>query len=230
MRERTSLVLVIAVAAACAVRPSAVADADHLVVVKSVRLPDREWLPWYTRFAEHCWVDVKLGAEWTRVEWNQHLEHVQVEPLAADDAMRDERWGRGVAVHGVEAGAFARELGLRILATAADFPAAADYRAWPGPNSNSFVDWLARTTGLPLHLPPNAVGKDYAAWLRVGASSSGSGVEAETALLGVQAGLREGLELHALGLTLGVGLWPPALKLPFLPAIPGGWLAPAGEP
>ena len=39
-------------------------------------------------------------------------------------------------------------------------------------------------------------------------------------------GLREGLELHLLGLTLGVGLWPPALKLPLLPrlGVHPGWV------
>jgi hypothetical protein len=35
--------------------------------------------------------------------------------------------------------------------------------------------------------------------------------------------LVEGIELHLLGLTVGVGLWPPVLKLPFLADIPGGW-------
>ena len=75
-------------------------------------------------------------------------------------------------------------------------------------------------------MPTTALGKDYTPWLDVGMTSSNTGVKFETMLIGAQLGVREGLELHALGLTLGVGIWPPAIKLPFLPAIPGGWFAP----
>jgi hypothetical protein len=144
-------------------------------------------------------------------------------------AFADERWERPVAVHDVVAGEAAATIGDRILADAASFPDAAGYRAWPGPNSNTFVDWLARTTGLPTDLPATAVGKDYTPWLRVGVSPTGLGLELETMLVGAQLGLREGVELHLLGLTFGVGLWPPSLKLPFVPAIPGGWIAPGSR-
>lgn len=223
------MLVLTAALAACAVRPSEVGDATHIVVVKSVRLPDRDWLPWYTRFAEHAWVDLEHDGQWYRIEWNQHQDEIGIDRISEERARMDERWERAIAVHGVVTGDFARTLAKRVLACAKSFPAAADYRAWPGPNSNTFVDWLARETGLPLHLPPNAVGKDYTGWLRIGPSSSGSGVELETALAGVQVGLREGIELHVIGLTLGVGLWPPQLKLPFLPAIPGGWIAPGKD-
>ncbi|MFM8653300.1 MAG: hypothetical protein ACKODZ_01005, partial [Verrucomicrobiota bacterium] len=48
-------------AAACAApRPSGLPrDDDWLVVVKSARLP--AWWPWYVRFADHTWLDVKRG-------------------------------------------------------------------------------------------------------------------------------------------------------------------------
>jgi len=217
-------------AAGCATRPSTLPDDDDLVVVKSVRLPVRDWLPWYTRCAEHAWVDVKDTGGWHRVEWNQRLDHVLVEPMSGEVAARDLRWEEGVAVLACYRGERARDLATAILATAEAYPDATNYRAWPGPNSNTFVEWLAQETGLPLVLPPSAIGKDYAPWLRAGLTSSRTGFEVETLLLGAQIGLCEGAELHLFGLTLGVGLWPPVLKLPFLPAIPSGWFAPGNDP
>lgn len=195
-----------------------------MVIVKSARLPDRDWLPWFTRFAEHAWVDVKQGAAWQRVEWNSHLHAVRIEPIGAELAMLDERWQRGVAVHAVHHGADAARIGAAILQVAGSYPDVHDYRAWPGPNSNSFVVWLSRQVqGFSLQLPPNAVGKDWTPWVRVGGTTTRTGVAVDTALFGAQVGLAEGVELHVLGLTAGVGLWPPQLKLPFLPAFPAGW-------
>ena len=63
-------------------------------------------------------------------------------------------------------------------------------------------------------------------WRRAGrdlarlASPTPGALAAYLAWLGAQVGLAEGVELHLLGLTLGVDLWPPQVKLPFLPAIP----------
>ena len=211
---------------ACAMRPHALPDADHLVVIASVRLPVRTWLPWYTRCAEHLWIDVKDAAGWHRVEWNSHLDHVAIDAEDAAIARSDVRWEEGVAVQEYVTGARAKELGAAILACAASYPDVANYRAWPGPNSNTFVEWVAREVGMSVVLPPNCIGKDYTPWLRVGLSSSRTGIEVETAVLGAQVGLREGVELHLLGLTAGIGIWPPSLKLPLLPAFPGGWFAP----
>ncbi len=228
MRRAACLLLLFPLA--CAMRPPLLEPAPYHVVVKSVRLPERSWLPWYTRFAEHAWVEIKLRDRIERLEWTKGAGAVVHTPLDAVDFTAAERWQRGVAVVAETTGPAAQAIGERMLAVAAEFPHAADYRAWPGANSNTFVVWLAREAGLGVHLPPNAVGKDYAGWLAAGVSSTGLGLHVDTALLGVQAGLVEGVELHALGLTAGVGLWPPSLKLPFLPAIPGGWFAPGTAP
>jgi len=251
LRRRTVAACTLVSLGGCAMRPSSLPAAEHLVAIKSVRLPVRSWLPWYTRFAEHAFVDVKDGAGWHRIEWNDssriprviqttddggndvalmRLERIRIQTIDAEDALADVRWEEGVAVLDWFDGDEAARLGARILAVAADYPDAADYRAWPGPNSNSFVEWLALQTGMPVVLPCNAVGKDYTPWLRAGTSSSRTGLELETIVLGAQVGLREGVELHLLGLTVGVGLWPPQLKLPFLPAIPGGWFLPGSDP
>jgi hypothetical protein len=102
-----------------------------------------------------------------------------------------------------------------------------DYEAWPGPNSNTFVATLLReVAGLASELDHNSVGKDWADGVRVGRTDAGLGFGIDSAYLGAAAGLRQGVELHLIGLTAGVSLWPPGVKIPFLPriGIHPGWV------
>ena len=91
------------------------------------------------------------------------------------------------------------------------------YRLYPGPNSNSFVSHVIRNVDeLQVELPPNAVGKD---WIDDGdffaMSESGTGVQMSIfGLFGLTLGLAEGIELNILGLTFGVDILRPAIKLP----------------
>ena len=209
----------------CAVRPSMAEQADPVILLKTVRLPVRSWLPWFTRFAEHTWLDFYYAGTWHRVEWNDH-DYIVMQETSANKVFDDLRWERNVAVQELWSGQRAAEIAAKILPAAKRYPDVYSYRPWPGPNSNSFITWLASEVELPIVMPTTALGKDYTPWLDVGMTSSNTGVKFETMLIGTQLGVREGLELHALGLTLGVGIWPPAIKLPFLPAIPGGWFAP----
>jgi len=93
------------------------------------------------------------------------------------------------------------------------------YRAYPGPNSNTFISHIIRNVDeLKVELPPNAIGKD---WINqgdiVGWSESGTGVQLSLwGLFGVTVGLQEGLELNLLGLNFGVDFLRPALKLPMV--------------
>ncbi|MEZ4403381.1 MAG: DUF3750 domain-containing protein [Kofleriaceae bacterium] len=84
----------------------------------------------------------------------------------------------------------------------------------PGPNSNTFGDEVLRACKLAASLPANSVGKDYRGLIGAGLTSERTGVQLETALVGVKLGLREGVEVHILGLTFGVDLWPPAILIP----------------
>ena len=88
---------------------------------------------------------------------------------------------------------------------------------------------LYRNDGLDVDLYSSAVGKDHAAWIRAGRAGTGRGVELETLPVGVQIGLDEGVEMHILGLVVGVGTWPPRIKLPLLPGWPY-WSAAGAEP
>lgn len=105
----------------------------------------------------------------------------------------------------------------RLQAAAVDYPYDNLYHVWPGPNSNTFTAHLARRVPeLRLELPANAVGKDYLPGGAFAASTpSGTGVQLSLGgYAGVLAGFEEGLEINLLGLTVGLDLYPPAIKLP----------------
>lgn len=109
------------------------------------------------------------------------------------------------------------ELITRIQAAVEAYPYPNSYRTWPGPNSNTFIAYLGRAVPeLRLDLPATAIGKDFipGGW-PVARSPSGTGVQVSVfGLAGVLAGMEEGVELNVLGLTFGVDLKLPALKLP----------------
>lgn len=105
----------------------------------------------------------------------------------------------------------------RIEAAAAHYPRASEYQLWPGPNSNTFTAYVGRRVPeLGMDLPPTAVGKDF---LPDGGllarAPSGTGYQLSLyGLLGVLVARDEGIELNILGLTFGIDVLRPALKLP----------------
>lgn len=92
-----------------------------------------------------------------------------------------------------------------------------NYRLFPGPNSNTFGDVVLRRCKLSAALPATSIGKDWRGLIGVGISSERTGIQIETPLLGFKIGLKEGVELHVLGLSLGIDLWPPAIIVPLGP-------------
>ena len=105
----------------------------------------------------------------------------------------------------------------KIGAAAASYPYPHEYRAWPGPNSNTFTAFIAREVPeLGLDLPSNAIGKDFLpGGALVAAAPSGSGFQISVyGLAGLLLALDEGVELNVLGLTVGVDPVVPAVKLP----------------
>ncbi len=97
------------------------------------------------------------------------------------------------------------------------FRSLGDYSAWPGPNSNTFVQAvLDAVPELKAVLPPTAIGKDYpyeGEWL--GITPSRTGIYASLGgYLGLTVGWVEGIELNFFGAVLGIDVRRPALKLP----------------
>jgi hypothetical protein len=106
----------------------------------------------------------------------------------------------------------------RIERAAESYPYTNSYRIWPGPNSNTFTAFVLRQIPeLRVDLPPHAVGKDYLGPRIFARSPSGTGVQASLlGLLGVLAGVEEGIELNVLGLTFGMDPGDFSVKLPLV--------------
>ncbi|GHC24867.1 DUF3750 domain-containing protein [Aidingimonas halophila] len=96
------------------------------------------------------------------------------------------------------------------------YPASQQYRAWPGPNSNSFVAWVIRNvSGLEVALPNTAIGKDFLFDERIAPTTGGHGVQLSlSGVLGIAVGLDAGVEFNLLGLSVGIDVRYPAFKLP----------------
>lgn len=171
---------------------------------------------WKGMFAVHSWIVVKPAgaARWTRydvVGWGS--------PIRKNGWDADSRWfsdtPRIVAeVRGAAAAAAIPKIEAAIRAYA--YGKAGDYRAWPGPNSNTFVATVLRAVPeLGVAMLPNAIGKDYHDGVVAGRTASRTGIEASLwGLAGFKLGWVEGVEINLLGLVAGVDLRDPALKLP----------------
>ena len=99
-----------------------------------------------------------------------------------------------------------------------NYPYKDRHTVWPGPNSNTFVDYMIRNIPeLTVELPPEAIGKDYLVNNQFFSKSPGGyGYQFSAyGLLGITVGVTEGFELNLLGMTFGIDLYSPALKIPF---------------
>ncbi len=176
---------------------------------------------WRGVFGVHSWVAVKpvRATGYTVYEvigWKLRWDDTAVSIRERD---ADGRWfGSAPELLAEKRGADAEALIPRIEKAVKSYPYPNEYRAWPGPNSNTFTAWITREVPeLRADLPPTAIGKDYLGSSVFAAAPSGSGGQFSVAgILGLTVSTVEGLELNLLGLTFGIDLWPPAIKLPLL--------------
>ena len=196
--------------------PDAAATPEAVVQVYGART----W-GWRGNFGVHTWVAIKQenAPAYTVYEvigWRlRHSDSALVVRQRAPDA----RWfGNAPELYADKRGAQAEKLIPRIEAAVRSYPHAAEYSAWPGPNSNTFVAWITRAVPeLGVDLPPTAIGKDYISNGLFGSAPSGSGVQVSLGgLFALTASGVEGREVNLLGLTFGVNPFDPALKLPLL--------------
>jgi hypothetical protein len=160
-------------------------------------------------FGVHTWVAVKPAnaMSWTvyeiigwRLRWSDSA-------LVIRERQPDAPWfGSVPELYADKRGAGVEELIARIDKAAREYPYANTYTLWPGPNSNTFTAWIARTVPeLKVDLPSTAVGKDYIGSTFVSTAPSGTGFQFTLAgLFGVAAGPVDGFELNLLGLNFGV--------------------------
>ncbi len=176
---------------------------------------------WRGAFGVHCWLAAKPTGEehWTRFEVTGWRVMRGGQAVSVARGVPDGYWygNAPTLIREVRGGKDIDTLIERLHAASQAYPHKDEYRIWPGPNSNTYVAYLGRAIPeLSLDLPPTAIGKDYLPQAGVIAHApSGSGVQVSIAgLAGVLIAPQEGLELNVLGLTAGIDVWPPALKLP----------------
>lgn len=175
---------------------------------------------WRGVFAVHAWIAVKeKGAAsykvYQLVGWRlrRGLSAVSIE-----EDLPDRHWyGKKPRLLFDLRGERAERVIPRIAEAAAAYPWPNKYRAWPGPNSNTFISYiLRRVPEIGVELPANAVGRD---WLGGVAGVSETRTGAQVSLLGVAGvtvGAKDGVEVSLLGLTFGLDLLRPAIKLPLV--------------
>jgi hypothetical protein len=172
---------------------------------------------WRGIFAHHSWVVIKeAGANsYTRydvVGWGT--------PVRTNVREVDGRWfGNTPVVLTTLRGEAATAAIPRIKAAVASYPYSGmgTYKAWPGPNSNTFVSYIAQQVPeLVPGLLPTALGKDYraAGWFAGGAPSGRGFQVSYNGLAGITVGWVEGVEINVLGTVMGVDFRRPAIKLP----------------
>ena len=183
---------------------------------------------WRGAFAIHPWIAVKrAGAEsyttYQVVGWRAMRGGDAV--VVTEGAVPDRHWyGAAPQLLREHRGPQAQALIERIESAVQRYPWPRTYRAWPGPNSNTFVAWVAREVPeLGLDLPAHAIGKD---WLGPSTffarAPSGTGWQVSLwGLAGATLARDEGLELQLLGLGVGVDVADARLRLPGLGSWPG---------
>lgn len=196
-------------------RPVGLAPAADVTPEAVVQIYAARAYSWRGAFAVHTWIATKAAgaSDYRRYQvlsWRRPT-------VVSQWGQPDRSWyGNPPNLLADYRGASAAKLIPRIEAAVARYPAPDRYRAWPGPNSNTFIAWIVREVpGLEVALPPHALGKDYLFDGVLAEAPSGSGYQlALGGLVGILLARDEGLEVNLLGLTLGVDPWPLALNLP----------------
>jgi hypothetical protein len=160
--------------------------------------------------ADHCWIAFKGEGEaaYTRydvVRWgvSRGAEAIRVNFRGVPDG----NWaGNRPRLLLDRRGAEAAALIPGIERAVAAYPYRHTYRTWPGPNSNTFIGWIARAVPeLRLDLPPRAIGKDFIGARLLARAPSNTGYQLSLGgVFSLIVARVEGLELNLSGVTLGV--------------------------
>jgi hypothetical protein len=195
--------------------PSPAAHPDAAIRIYAART-----VRWRGIFAVHCWLVYKPAgaAAYTRYDYTAWTEL----PVRMNGFTPDGRWfGADPQTLYAADGAPAAGLIPLIEAAIRAYPlsAAGDYRAWPGPNSNTFIQAiLDAVPALDATLPALAIGKDYpysGHWLRPTADRMGFRLSL-AGYGGMTLGWREGFALDVAGASFRIDWRRPALELPGL--------------
>ena len=196
--------------------PDPATTPEAVVQVYSARATG--WRGW---FGVHTWIAVKPAhaSEFTVHEVNGWRLKRTGTVVVTSHRPADGRWyGNVPELLGDIRGPGVEAIIERIETAVKQYPYPGRYHVWPGPNSNTFTAYLLREAPeLRVDLPPTAIGKDYLGWRSVNTTPSGTGGQASLfGVVGVAAGLEEGVEVNLLGFNFGVDPKSLSLKLPIV--------------
>lgn len=185
----------------------------------AVRVFAARTVRWRGIVAVHCWLVLK-DKEASR--YDRYDLTAWGDPIRLNGFDPDGRWfGQAPETVFAADGPAAEALIPRMRAAIADYRwrNPGDYRAWPGPNSNTFVQTvLAAVPESGAVLPPTAIGKDFPVNGDVVAlAPSRTGIRFSLGgYVGVTLSWIEGVEINLFGGVIGLDLRRPGLKLPAL--------------
>lgn len=198
--------------------PLAKNDPEARIQIYSAKAYD-----WRGKFSVHCWIaykEEKADSYWVFhvTAWGDGTNLDRVVSMKKD--LPDRYWyGNKPEIVCLINGKRAQKIIPKLQLAIDSYPYWQTYKAYPGPNSNTFVSFVMRRThGFYANLPSNAIGKD---WLTTkyffDLSESRTGIQFSLyGLLGFTIGLLDGIELNILGLCFGIDFLYPALKLPII--------------
>jgi hypothetical protein len=184
-----------------------------------VRIFSARTVRWRGIVATHSWIVVKEAGA---TAYSRFDYAAWGKPIWLDRFVPDGRWfGRTPEVVFAADGPAAERMIPRIREAVRNFPYPniGDYRAWPGPNSNTFVAAImSAVPEMAATLPPTAIGKDFPVDRRwIGLSPSRTGIRINLGGYGgFTLGWVEGVEVNILNAVAGLDFRRPALKLPGL--------------
>jgi Protein of unknown function (DUF3750) len=199
------------------IAPPAETTVEAIVQVYAARA-----LNWRGIFGVHTWIATKPEAA---QEYAVH--HVigwrlyrNLPVVVSGPGVPDGRWfGNEPELLAELRGEEAKRAIPKIYEAVSTYPYQRQYNLWPGPNSNTFVAYVARhVPELRLDLPASAIGKDYPInGSLLDRAPSGTGYQLSMlGVLGFLLSAEEGVEVNLLGLSFGVDFAKPALRLPFI--------------
>ncbi|WP_158809231.1 DUF3750 domain-containing protein [Beijerinckia sp. L45] len=185
----------------------------------AVRVFSARTVSWRGIVATHSWIVVKPAgtAAYQRFDYTAWGTPIWVDRFVADGLW----FGSRPEVVFAADGAAAAHMIPIIQETIAHYRYGnpGDYKAWPGPNSNTFVAAvMGAVPAMRTSLPNTAIGKDFpydGRW--IGLTPSGTGIRVNAGgYLGFTLGWIEGFEINILGAVAGLDFRHSGIKLPAL--------------
>ena len=207
---------------------TATKDSAHIAPLPSVekeavvQVYVAKTVSWRGNFSVHSWVAVKEknDKEYTVFHVIGWRTQRGLGTILEKKDLPDRHWfGARPELISSSIGKKAEEMIPQIHLAVKNYPYPHSYRAWPGPNSNTFVSHIIRSVpGMGVELPPNAIGKDWISDAKfISWSETKTGLQVSVyGLLGFTLGLADGVEVNVLGFSFGLDLYRPALKLPMV--------------